>query len=320
MSEQRAMNIKTFAEHCGLSVGTVSGIINKRPGFSPHTVALVQQKMREHNYHPNPYAQRMQHKQTGVIGVCCRVDQTMFHAYILKELIYFFQGQGCNTMVHYLQAEEDFDMTVMAADAYLLMGKFPHLVEQIQRYQLQALVLDQGDFQAPKMHHLQFDRIQAHSMLVDYLVQRGHEYFAYIGKKSNKYQQYAAAINKRQKTLACYAPQADPDLVGDFFKQLAKSSRHMAFFIPYEGHVLQFALQCQMHELQLGRDVSAVTWGMPYSELLPQADFTRIGVFTDAIGQRIMAKLRKKPPARAVSSKLPLAFHHGTSVRDFRES
>ena len=315
MSKPESLNIKKFAKLCQLSVGTVSGIINKKPGFNAGTIKFVHDKMREHKYQPNPYAQRMQKSALKVISIVCDVEQSFFRSYIIKELIQYLHKQGYNCIVNYLHADEDFDILSVMADTYILTHDCPSIMQQLQKHQLHFIVLDAPQVASKKAYHVDFDRSKAHSDVVDYFLARGHRCFGYIGEKSRKYDEYCLALKKHSIVLQHYARHADPEHSRSMFQEIKRSKQHCAFFIPYEGHALQFAMHCQAHKLQLGQDISAITWGMRYDELLPSANYTRVGCFSDAIGQQILDHLIKPRPARRTNIFLQVAFYDGDSVR-----
>ena len=316
MPKQESLNIKKFAALCQLSVGTVSGIINNKPGFNADTIQFVRDKMREYKYQPNPYAQRMQRSAVKVISIISHVDQSFFAAYILKELVQFLHRQGYNAITHYLKPDDDFDILNVAADGYILTNNFPHILKQIHQHQLQAIVLDKSDITTKKIYHLDFDRRKAHADVVDYYIQRGHHCFGYVGEKSNKYEEFKQALRTHKLKLNYYARHVDSDYGTQMFQELKVSGQHCAFFIPFEGHALQFALQCHMHGLSIGQDLSAITWGMRYDELLPGADYTRVGCFSDSIGHQILDYLSRPLPQRRQNILLDVEFHQGATVKE----
>lgn len=62
-------SIKDVAERAGVSVGTVSKVINNAAGVSKKTKAAVLKVISELNYHPNLYARNMRAKSSKTIGI-----------------------------------------------------------------------------------------------------------------------------------------------------------------------------------------------------------------------------------------------------------
>ncbi|MFD2330216.1 LacI family DNA-binding transcriptional regulator [Cohnella sp. GCM10020058] len=63
------VRIKDVAERAGVSVGTVSKVINNTEGVSRKTKAAVLKVIAELNYHPNLYARNMRAKSSRTIGI-----------------------------------------------------------------------------------------------------------------------------------------------------------------------------------------------------------------------------------------------------------
>ena len=69
--------IKEIAKACGVSVATVSNILNKKPGASEATRNLVLKTAKEMNYMPNYVAKNLKARNTRSIGVIAE-DMTIF--------------------------------------------------------------------------------------------------------------------------------------------------------------------------------------------------------------------------------------------------
>lgn len=63
------VRIKDVAEKAGVSVGTVSKVINNADGVSRKTKSAVMKVIAELNYHPNLYARNMRAKSSKTIGI-----------------------------------------------------------------------------------------------------------------------------------------------------------------------------------------------------------------------------------------------------------
>lgn len=69
--------IREIAEQCGVSVATVSNILNQKPGAGKKTRELVLAKVRELDYHPNLAARNLKTRSSRSIGVIVE-DMTVF--------------------------------------------------------------------------------------------------------------------------------------------------------------------------------------------------------------------------------------------------
>ncbi len=63
------INMKTIAGRAGVSVATVSRVINQNGRFSAETEARVRHVMEEMNYHPNTIAKSLREQHSRIIGV-----------------------------------------------------------------------------------------------------------------------------------------------------------------------------------------------------------------------------------------------------------
>ncbi|RNI22780.1 LacI family DNA-binding transcriptional regulator [Flexivirga caeni] len=64
-----AVTLRDVAVHAGVSVRTVSNVVNDFPQVSPHTRATVQRSIDALGYRPNRVARRLRSGRTGVVGL-----------------------------------------------------------------------------------------------------------------------------------------------------------------------------------------------------------------------------------------------------------
>lgn len=96
------VNIKTIAELSGVSVATVSRVINQNGRFSAETEANVRRVMKELDYHVNTVAKSLRETRTRVIGVIVPdITNAHFAKLVLEIETYLFQFSYstviCNT-------------------------------------------------------------------------------------------------------------------------------------------------------------------------------------------------------------------------------
>ncbi len=76
--------IKDVAKRAGVSVATVSYVINGTRNVAPETAARVRAAMEEMNYHPNAVAQSLRTRSTHVIGAVISDISNPFFATLIK--------------------------------------------------------------------------------------------------------------------------------------------------------------------------------------------------------------------------------------------
>ena len=78
--------LKDVAERAGVSLTTVSRVINKRGYFSEKTESRIYTAMQEMNYHPNSVARSLSGKRTKLIGVILTDTRNPFNAQLLEKI------------------------------------------------------------------------------------------------------------------------------------------------------------------------------------------------------------------------------------------
>ncbi|HEX6509887.1 MAG TPA: LacI family DNA-binding transcriptional regulator [Chloroflexota bacterium] len=76
--------IRDIAEMAGVSIATVSRVLNRRPDVSEETRELVMHYVREHGYVANPSARGLTQQRTGLIGATVPVVHSEYFNHILS--------------------------------------------------------------------------------------------------------------------------------------------------------------------------------------------------------------------------------------------
>jgi LacI family transcriptional regulator len=78
------LTIKQIAKLCNVSTGTVSRVINQRPGVSPETIKRVKGIIRRYKYRPNVVARSLATKRSNSIGVLLADITNPFYAELVE--------------------------------------------------------------------------------------------------------------------------------------------------------------------------------------------------------------------------------------------
>lgn len=101
------VNIKTIAELSGVSVATVSRVINQNGRFSAETEATVRRVMEELNYHPNTVAKSLRENHSRVIGVIVPdITNAHFARLVLEIEKYLFDFSYSTVICNTNESEE----------------------------------------------------------------------------------------------------------------------------------------------------------------------------------------------------------------------
>ena len=125
------MTIKDVAEYCGVSITTVSRVLNNHPDVRESVRARVMQAVRDLHYVPNNSARDLGKSQTDTIGVVLRGASNPFLISVLRSIEQAAAAAGYTTVLQQIEAGED----ELAAGASLVRSK-----------RLRGLILLGGEF------------------------------------------------------------------------------------------------------------------------------------------------------------------------------
>ncbi|MFC7343457.1 LacI family DNA-binding transcriptional regulator [Saccharopolyspora griseoalba] len=214
-----AMSLKDVAARAGVSVKTVSNVLNDRPHISARTRERVQQAVQELDYRPHPAAKLLKNGRTGIIAL----------AVPDIELPYFAELAGAVQ-----RAAERFDRTVLLdqtggdPDKELLVAKGfrAHLIDglilsplSLRPEQVRACassrptVLLGERFYDAEVDHIAIDNVAAGRQAVEHLLAQGRRRIAMIGEDDF----YAGPVTLRKQgyaeALAAAGIPLDPALI-----------------------------------------------------------------------------------------------------------
>lgn len=120
------LNIYDIAEKSGVSISTVSRVMNNNPAISQATRERVLKVIEENNYIPSAFARGMNTNSMGLIGILCANIGDSFYSHALANLEYYLREQGLTA--------------ILAATGATLIGK-QQGVKQMMEKSVDALVL-----------------------------------------------------------------------------------------------------------------------------------------------------------------------------------
>ena len=101
------MTIKDIASVCGVSVSTVSRVLNGRPDVSPEVRARVLAAMEDHNYIPNNTARDLVRTQSDTLGLVVRGVSNPFYTNIIKTIQQEVDRAGYTLVMQQIHSNED---------------------------------------------------------------------------------------------------------------------------------------------------------------------------------------------------------------------
>lgn len=101
------MTIKDVAKLCGVSVSTVSRVLNNRPDVSPAVREAVWAAVRDSNYVPNNSARALVKTSSDAIGLVVRGVSNPFYADIIKVIGREIDAADCTMVMQQIASNED---------------------------------------------------------------------------------------------------------------------------------------------------------------------------------------------------------------------
>ena len=123
------INIYTIASEAGVSIATVSRVLNNSPSVSEKTKEKVFSVIRSHNYVPSAIAQNLSTRTSGnLIGIVCYNLKDLYYATAISLLESALRKRGHHIILSctgedYIQKQKSIEMLITKqVDAIILIG------------------------------------------------------------------------------------------------------------------------------------------------------------------------------------------------------
>lgn len=219
------MNIKEVAAMAGVSISTISRVINNSAFVRPEIKERVEKILEETGYRPNALAKELQQNKTNTIGVILpRIDLGTF-AVIFDGISAILKDHGYNILLANTQDKIEDELKYIGlmhekrVDGILYFATSIRLEHKkaLSRLRIPVVIVGQsGEYlERPAIF---FDSFKASKAMVSYLISLGHTRIGCIAVSNHDFnvgtqrkQGYFAALEEQQIPI-------DPDLVvtGDF--------------------------------------------------------------------------------------------------------
>ncbi|MDO4330395.1 MAG: LacI family DNA-binding transcriptional regulator [Lachnospiraceae bacterium] len=184
------MNIYDIAKEAGVSISTVSRVMNKKGNVNPATRRKVEEILERNHYIPSAIARGMMSKslrKVAVLTVDIRVPHYAKTAYTIERE---FSRRGyevslCNTggelqeTIKYLRAalEKQVDGIVLVGSVFNTICKNPEIESYLRTT---PVVLANGKLELPNSYSVLVDDRYGIGLAVDHLMQKGHRELYYL--------------------------------------------------------------------------------------------------------------------------------------------
>ncbi|NLA84195.1 MAG: LacI family transcriptional regulator [Clostridiales bacterium] len=184
------MNIYVVAKRAGVSIATVSRVINNSGSVKPVTRQKVEAAIKELNYRPNAIARSLVVNATQTIGVLASDVRDSYHAAAIAVLEQEFRKYGyhvilCNTggerekRTRYLGLllEKKVDGMVLVGSIFKEKDSNAHILEASDTV---PIVMLNSHLEGKNIFSVVCDDTEAVSKVVESLVENGHKKIAYV--------------------------------------------------------------------------------------------------------------------------------------------
>ena len=238
------MNIYEIAAEAGVSISTISRVINRPEKVSPATRKRVEEAFARNNYVPNAMARGLVKSTSRNIGIISSEIRGLYYAaaaHILEDC--FFQwgytsflcptGGSLRKKLEYVRilAEKQVDGLVLVGSAF----SEPEIEERIQKTMPNTpIVAINGWLTLANAHTVSLDHAAGAEMILSHLTARGYQalYFVYCMRNQNSAKKQAALFGAAKKygisvspaQNACYV-ESSYDAILDFARGLLPALR-----------------------------------------------------------------------------------------------
>lgn len=184
------MNIKDIARLSGVSVATVSRVINNQPTVSQKSREKVLAVMAENHFTPNIFARGLNAKSTKTIGILCPEMNDINHAKVVSILEHLLRSNGfdsllCCTGGYRPYSKKTFDLlTAKQVDAIFTIGSSSGDQNDLETYAAVAkqipIIVINGYVNVPGVYNISCDEKNAVYNLVMDLFKKGCCYIYFL--------------------------------------------------------------------------------------------------------------------------------------------
>ncbi|MDC7287262.1 LacI family transcriptional regulator [Blautia schinkii] len=193
--------IKDVAKRAGVSISTVSNVLNKSKYVSPELVKRVEDAVKELSYEVNPIARSMKSNKSGTIGVITEDMCGVFYPYVVKGINSVAMEKGyqiiiCDTQGTYgdreaIKREQQLFRRLFASrvDGILFVSSIPNemkekyfagIKKQANQYKKIPIVSLERDFTSVGIDSVYFDGFDNTKRAVQHLIDCGCKKIGHI--------------------------------------------------------------------------------------------------------------------------------------------
>jgi LacI family transcriptional regulator len=267
--------IKDVAKEAGVSIATVSRVVNKSPKASKSAVESVTKAMKKLGYRPNEAARSLVSQKTNTIGVVVGDVSDPFFGLLIKTVDKIAYQNGKHTLIgngyHNPEHERDaIELLIKNRCDALIVHSKGLKDEELIHYakEVKGMVLINRFIEEIADRCISLDNFEGAYLATEHLIQNGHQKIAFLSSNHDiedaeaRRLGYLAALTKNGIVLTeHYISSASPDAEGgiEAMKNLLKTSIEITGVIAYNDYMAAGALSvAQQRGIQVPQALSIV--------------------------------------------------------------
>ena len=318
-STSKNLSIKDVAKLAGVSISTVSRVLNKHPGVKKNHLAAVQDAIKQLNYKPSVLAQRLATGKSNVIALVIPRYEGIFYSFYALELI-----SGIGTMAAALKLDlllhisddwTSLNLNGLGGVIFADIIKNRKQVEEALAGGIPTIVIN-NLVEDISVNCIAIDNIGGAENAVNYLIDLGHRSIAHISGElftqaaAHRFEGYKRALKK-------HGIQINEDYVvtTDYSRGQARSAAEKLFklpkpptaiFVASDSMALEVMAVARERGIKIPADVSLVGFDDNPSGLYGPVALTTVRqplvkMAQDSVKElSVIMNLSKKSPTRRI--------------------
>lgn len=214
------VSLKDVAQRAGVSIKTVSNVVNNYQHVTPKMRAKVQQAIDELGYRPNLTARHLRKGRTGIIALAVPEFGNPYFAELVSEVVDAAARHDYTVLVDHTAGLREKELLVCQGfrshviDGLILSPIHLETEDLMARTETAPLVLlGEREYEAP-YDHIAIDNVAAAREAVAHLVALGHRRIAFLGSRTGQERQPAhLRLRGWREELAASGIEPDESLV-----------------------------------------------------------------------------------------------------------
>ena len=179
--------LKEIAQEAGVSVMTVSRVINKRYGeVSEENIRKIQEIIDRLGYVPNYSARNLSSKSSNIISILIQGTESLlnspYNASMLNYIIQGIQDRGFNTMVHFISDYSEVTQHLQSwrAQGAIFFGTFDKDMQKIQTSNPMPLIFTDSYSNMRQVINIGIDDYKGGVLAAKHFIEKGHTAFSFV--------------------------------------------------------------------------------------------------------------------------------------------